>query len=96
MRILIGIPAALGIACILNAATAGAADLIYQERRPPAVVHGGPVVAEPVAVWQPCPVDILCYVRRYPGWHDTYGGCRAVWVREARAGEIVVRRTWVC
>ena len=97
MRILIGIPATLGVAFVLNTAPAGAADLTYQGRQPPAAVYSGPVVVvESVAVWGPCPVDILCYVRRYPGWHDAYTGCRAVWVREARPEGIVVRRAWVC
>jgi len=77
---------------------AKAADL-YIRKSPPPPVYSAPVVVGSVAAG-PCPEDILCLVRRYPGWHDASyygGGCRSVLVREARAdGAVFVRRAWVC
>jgi hypothetical protein len=101
MQTIIKTSTALAMALILNAIPAGAADLIYQQRpvrpyvRPVTVIEPvRPVtVVEPVRAWEPCPVDIFCYTRRY---YANYSPCRVVWIREATPVGVAVRRTWVC
>src|SRR5476649_1317532 len=95
MKTLISTAIAISIVSLAAAQSAKAADLVYRDRSP----YYSREVTGPTYAAGPCPVDILCYIREYPGFRGDpyYANCHMVRVRETmHDGTIVIRRGRTC
>ena len=85
----------LAIVSLAAAQSANAADSAYIDKSP----YYSRELTGPVYADRPCPVDILCYIREYPGFRGDsyYASCRMVRVRETMPdGTTVIRHRRIC